>query len=208
MLRLHRIPWSTNVERIELALAIKRVAWEAVDHDPGDRSAIRALSGQDLVPVVEAGGEVLVDSPAILRWLERRHPDPPLWPRRPARRAEADVFLDWFNHVWKGPPNEIDRGLGAPEPDRARIARLASELADSRERFEALLDGREFLLGDELGVADVAAHPFLRYARGCPPGDDERFHRILAEHLAPAPRRLDAWIDRVEARRAALGLRR
>ena len=199
MLLLHRIPFSTNVERVEIALGLKGVPFEYVDHDPADRSSIRAVSGQDLVPVVELDGEVLTDSPSILRWIERRWPDPPLWPADPARRAETDTFIDWFNLVWKGPPNEIDARLGDPEPDPRRIAELEAELAGSLERFEALLDGRDFLLGDVLGAADVTAWPFLRYARGCPPGDEERFHRILAEHLAPVGPRLDAWIERVGA---------
>jgi maleylpyruvate isomerase len=184
---------------VEIALRLKGVPFEYVDHDPADRSAIRALSGQDLVPVVELDGEVLADSPAILRRIEERWPEPALWPAEPARRAETDTFVDWFNLVWKGPPNEIDALLGAPEPDASRIADLEAELAGSRERFEALLDGRDFLLGDALGAADVFAWPFLRYARGCPPGDEERFHRILAEHLAPAGPRMNAWIERVDA---------
>jgi glutathione S-transferase len=199
MLRLHRIPWSTNVERVEIALRLKGAPFEYVDHDPADRSAIRALSGQDLVPVVEVDGDVLADSPAILRWIERRWPDPALWPADPARRAETDVFIDWFNLVWKGPPNEIDALVGEPAPDARRIARLEAELAGSLERFEALLDGRDFLLGDALGAADVNAWPFLRYVRGCAPGDEERFHQILAQHLAPAGPRLRAWIERVGA---------
>jgi glutathione S-transferase len=205
LIRLHAIPFSTNVARIEYALRLKGVPYEVVEHDAGDRSAIRALSGQDLVPVVELGGEVLADSPAILRRLEALHPEPPLWPVDAARRAEADVFVDWFNRVWKGPPNEIDVLLDAPAPDRERIARLEAELRASRERFEALLDGRDFLLGDALSIADVVAHPFLRYARGCPPGDPDRFHRILAEHLGPPPPRLEAWIERVDQ---TVGLRR
>lgn len=199
MLRLHRIPYSTNVERVEIALRLKGVPFEPVDHDPADRSAIRALSGQDLVPVVELDGEVLTDSPAILRRIEALWPDPPLWPADPAARAEADVFVDWFNLVWKGPPNEIDALVGEATPDTERIAELEAELAGSLERFEALLDDRDFLLGDALGPADVIAWPFLRYARGCPPGDEDRFHRILAEHLAGRGPRLDAWIDRVAA---------
>ena len=199
MLRLHAIPFSTNVRRVEYALALKGVPYELVEHDPGDRSAIVALSGQELVPVVELDdGEALADSPAILRRLEARHPDPPLWPADPARRAEADVFVDWFNRVWKGPPNEIDALLGSPAPDAERIAALAAELRATRERFDALLAGRAFLLGDELGIADVIAHPFLRYARGCPPGDEDRFHHILAEHLAPPSPALEAWIERVD----------
>ena len=67
MLRLHRIPFSTNVERVEIALGLKGVPFEYVDHDPADRSAIRTVSGQDLVPVVELDGEVLADSPSTRR---------------------------------------------------------------------------------------------------------------------------------------------
>jgi maleylpyruvate isomerase len=190
-LRLHRIPFSTNVERVEIALRLKDVEFEYVDHDPADRSAIRALSGQDLVPVVELDGEVLTDSPVIMRRIEARWPDPPLWPAEAARRAEVDTFVDWFNLVWKVAPNRL--------ADEGPNAVLAAELSGSLERFEALLDGRDFLLGDALGAADVFAWPFLRYARGCPPGDEERFHQVLAEHLAPPGPRLDAWIDRVGA---------
>src|SRR5213076_2482901 len=98
---VHRIPVSTNVERIALAAAHKGMGVEWVDHDPADRSAIRALSGQDLVPVAELDdGRVLVDSMVIVAELERQVPFPRLWPTDPVRRAELDVFVEWFNGVW------------------------------------------------------------------------------------------------------------
>jgi len=100
MLRVHRIPFSTNVERVALAAAHKGLAVEWVDHDPADRSAARALSGQDLVPVAELdGGEVLVDSTRILERLEILVPDPPLYPRDPAAHARVQVFVEWFNEM-------------------------------------------------------------------------------------------------------------
>jgi glutathione S-transferase len=188
-LRVHRIPFSTNVERVALAAAHKGIAIEWVDHDPDDRSAIRALSGQDFVPVAEIDGRVVVDSPVILRELERIAPEPALWPREPARRAEADVFVDWFNRVWKVAPNRM-----AGQAD-------ADELRGSLDRFEALLDGREFLLGDRLGIADVIAFPFLKYAVGIQPDDPDAFHHVLAEHLALGGdyERLRGWIARCDA---------
>jgi glutathione S-transferase len=195
-LRVHRIPFSTNVERVALAAAHKGVAIAWVDHDPADRSAIRALSGQDFVPVAEIDRRVVVDSPVILRELERLAPDPPLWPAEPARRAEADVFVDWFNRVWKVAPNLLAEKLGASEQDA-----WAAELRGSLERFEALLDGRDFLLGAELGIADVIAFPFLKYAAGIEPGDPDRFHHVLAEHLALGGGypRLRGWLARCDA---------
>ena len=187
-LKVHRIPFSTNVERVALAAGHKGIAVDWVDHADDDRAAIRALSGQDFVPVAELDGQVITDSPVILRELERRVPDPPLWPAEPARRAEADVFVDWFNRVWKVAPNRMQEGD-------------AEELRGSLDRFEALLDGRDFLLGAGFGIADVIAFPFLKYAASIAPDDPDPFHHVLAEHLAlgDAHERLRGWIGRCDA---------
>ena len=201
MIRILRIPFSTNVERVALAFGHKGIDVEWVDVDAADRTPVRALSGQDLVPVLDADGEIVVDSTLIIAWLEERVPDPPLFPPEPARRAELEVFLDWFNRVWKVPPNAIEAELGRDEPDRVRIDTLATELGGSRDVFEALLDGRDYLFG-AFSAADCIAFPFLKYALfGLPEGDDERFHRILVDHLELGSRypRLADWIRRVDA---------
>lgn len=202
-LRVWRIPFSTNVERIGLALAHKGLAAEWIDVDPADRSEVLALSGQELVPILRApDGTVVADSAAILGWLERHAPDPALFPADPARRAEALIAVEWFNRVWKLPPNAIDDEQAGPAPDAARIAGWSAELAAWLPWFEDLLDGRDFLLGDRLGILDVCAFPFLKYATlPVEPADDDPFHAILAEHLGPGAGmpRLAAWIARVDA---------
>ena len=195
--RVLRIPFSTNVERVALAAGHKGVAIEWVDVDPSDRSPVQRLSGQPLVPVLDVGGgEVVTDSMAIVAWLEARRPDPPLWPSDPAGRAEVDVFVDWFNLVWKVPPNRLADHPGAPT-ETADAALLTGWLP----RFDALLAGRDFLMGDELGAADVCAFPFLRYGVAIDPADTDPFHHVLAKHLPIAANhpRLEAWIDRVDA---------
>jgi glutathione S-transferase len=202
--KLWEVPYSTNVERVALALAHKGLEAEHVSVPYDDRTEIRRVSGQELVPVLEVDGLVLADSPAILRWLEERHPEPPLWPREPRARAEADVFVDWFNHVWKRAPNLLTSELEKPEGERdeTRMESWRGALRESVARFEALLDGRDHLLGDELGIADVIAFPFLKYpVVGLPEGDDHLFHRVLVDELRldGAPR-LRAWVRRVDER--------
>ncbi len=192
-LRLYAIPYSTNVERVALALGHKGVTAEVVMCDPSDRSQIREASGQDLVPVLDDGGFAVADSTRIIEHLERRFPDPPLYPAEGARRAEVEVFIDWFNRVWKVPPNAIEAELSGPEPDHVRIAALEHELRSTLDVFEALLDGRTYLMSDALSAADCTAFPFLKYGLWIQPGDDERFHRILAGNLA-----LDGGYPRVE----------
>ncbi|MCW3065674.1 MAG: glutathione S-transferase family protein, partial [Solirubrobacterales bacterium] len=62
-MKLYRIPFSTNVERVALALAYKGLDAEAVDVDPANRSLVEQVSGQPLTPVLEADdGEVIADS--------------------------------------------------------------------------------------------------------------------------------------------------
>ena len=192
-MRIYRIPFSTNVERISLAVGHKGLDVEWVDVDPDDRSPVEAVSGQRLVPVLVAeDGEVIPDSPAILEWIEARYPDPPLLPRDTARRAEVRIFVDWFNRVWKRAPNAI--------ADDGATEALAAEMRGAVELFEALLAGRDHLFG-EFGLADVIAFPFLKYASlGLRPGDDDVFHRVLVEYQPlrdDSP--LHAWVARVDA---------
>jgi glutathione S-transferase len=180
--KLYRAPFSTNVERVALALAFKGLAVESVWIDYGDRSPVEEVSGQGLVPVLVDGDEVVCDSPRILAWLEERHPDPPLYPAGEARRAEVEVFVDWFNSVWKVWPNAIEAELGRAVPDRDAIAGHAARMDSALDHFERMLAGRDHLMGDDFGVADCIAFPFLKFAVGRPRGDDELFHRILDEH--------------------------
>jgi len=198
VIRLYRAAFSTNCERVTLALAHKGLddQVESVWIDYADRSPVQAVSGQGLVPVADNDGTVIADSLAILRYLEELVPEPPLFPPGAARRAEMELFLDWFDRVWKVAPNAIEADPGGPG-----VPALSATMDAHLDRFEALLSGRDHLLGPEFSAADCTAYPFLKYAGGREPADDELFHRILEEHQSADGRpALAAWIDRVAAR--------
>jgi glutathione S-transferase len=199
--RVYRIPFSTNVERVALAAGYKGVPVDWIDVDPSDRSDVERVSGQPLVPVLVDDGQVVADSTAILRYLESSVPEPPLFPRDRARRAEVDVFLDWFNRVWKRAPNEIEAERNQAVPDRPRIEALGGQLMAALDLFEDLLDGRDYLFG-EFSAADCAAFPFLKYAVLHDEEDTEPFHLILREFqtLGGEDSNVAAWIRRVDER--------
>jgi glutathione S-transferase len=199
VIRLYRFAFSTNVERVALALAHKGLEAESVWIDPDDRSEVERVSGQRLVPVLEEDGRVVSDSMEIVSYLEERYPEPPLYPAEPARRAELDLFVEWFNRVWKRAPNEIEAELLKTEPDRERIAALGAQMREWLVLFEALLDGRDYLFGSEPSAADFAAFPFLKYAVLWEEGDDELFHQILRDYQREPGPRVEAWIRRIDS---------
>ena len=204
MLTLYRVKLSTNVERVALALAHKALKVESVWVPYEDRTEIRRISGQDLVPVLIDDGKVVIDSMEIVRYLEDRFPaTPPLYPRDPARRADCLVLIDWFNRVWKRPPNDMEAELSKPEGQRdmRRVERLGRAMQGYLDLFEQMLTGRDYLLGD-FSAADIAAFPFLKYATLHDPGDPHLFHKILVDYQKPGNSHpnVASWIARVDKR--------
>ena len=161
------------------------------------------------MPVLEVDGEVLVDSSRIIERLEQLAPEPALFPSDPARRAEVRLFVDWFDRVWKGPPNRLDDMLALPGPDPAEVELLRAEMRGSLDVFEQLLNGREYLAGDAFSAADCSVYPFLKYGlHGAAADDEETFHHVLADNLAlgDGHSRLQAWVRRVDERPRAAGI--
>jgi len=202
-MRLFRAAFSTNVERVALALAHKGLEVESVWISCDDRSPVERVSGQSLVPVLELDdGAVVHDSMQIVKVLEERVTAPPLYPPDAAGRARMIRWIDWFNDVWKVAPNAIEAEIGSDVPNCERIDVLAAGMKGALDVFERMLGGRPYLFGEEFSAADCAVYPFLKYAAGRDPADDELFHRVLDSYqvLGDDHPRLEAWIARVDER--------
>jgi glutathione S-transferase len=106
------------------------------------------------------------------------------------------VFLDWFERVWMHPLGI----LFTQGEDEERCARAGARLDRSLDRFEAMLDGSDYLFG-ELTVADIAAYPFLKYATDeANPDDDYEIHHLMRRYQTLEERpRVTAWLGRVSA---------
>jgi len=200
VIRLWRIKYSTNAERVALALAHKGLETTSVWIEPDDRSKLIEVSGQNLVPVIEDGERVIADSTRILEYLEEKYPDPPLYPADDAERGEMRLFIDWFNRVWKLAPNAIEAELAKENPDHDKIGAWGRDMMAHLDLFADLLEGRQYLFGDEFSAADCIAFPFLKYALMRDEDDTETFHRILEEQQPLEDRHLAlaAWIRRVD----------
>lgn len=92
-LTLHGYWRSTASYRVRIALNYKGLDYEQVTHDlrvdAHKAAGFLALAPQGVVPVLSTGETVLMQSSAILEWLEERSPVPPLLPRDLIARAQV-----------------------------------------------------------------------------------------------------------------------
>lgn len=95
MLKLHSYFRSSAAFRVRIALQLKGLPHETIPvhllRDGGQQhaAAFRQLNPAGLVPVLEAGGDALAQSLAIIEYLEETHPLPPLLPADPLARAQV-----------------------------------------------------------------------------------------------------------------------
>jgi maleylpyruvate isomerase len=96
-MKLHGYFRSSAAYRVRIALNLKGLRAEHIPHHlrKGEQRdpAYLAINPQGLVPaLVTDAREVLTQSLAIIEWLDETHPEPPLLPKDPMRRARVRAF--------------------------------------------------------------------------------------------------------------------
>jgi maleylpyruvate isomerase len=98
-MKLYSFFRSGTSHRLRIALNLKGLPYdyEAVDlrREQHLGADYKAVHPQGLVPALQTDGDdgLLIQSPAIIEWLEERHPQPPLLPADPAGRARVRALV-------------------------------------------------------------------------------------------------------------------
>jgi maleylpyruvate isomerase len=92
-MKLYNFFRSGTSHRLRIALNLKGIATDyvAVDLRVEEhlKDAFKSVNPQQLVPALDTGEQVLIQSPAIIEWLEETHPTPALLPQGAAERAHV-----------------------------------------------------------------------------------------------------------------------
>jgi maleylpyruvate isomerase len=204
-MKLYGFIRSGSSHRLRIALNLKGLPYELLTVDlrtEQHRGAdYLALNPQGLVPALRHEGRVLIQSPAIIEWLEERYPQPPLLPtdadaRAQVRALAAIVGCDIHPVNNRRILMALRQQFGA---DEAAIERwCAGWIEDGFRAYETLLAqdkarGR-YSFGDAPTLADAYLIPQVESAR--------RFKADLTPY--PLIRAVDEACQQLDAfRRAA-----
>lgn len=153
---------SINVQKVVWAAGEVGQPFERIDLG-GSFGGVReptflAKNPNGLVPVLEDGGVCLFESNSIVRYLAARYGAGWIWQEDPARRAEADLWLDWTLSSLQPALAPVLWGVVRKLPGYTDPAKIAAALAASEamvEILEAHLATRSFLADERFGMADI-----------------------------------------------------
>jgi glutathione S-transferase len=191
VLKLYHNPLSSNSRRVWIALLEKEVKFELVDLKlNGDhfQPNFFAISPFHHVPVLAEGDFHLIETLAILDYLEDKYPAPALLPDDAKERAIVRmVQMVTVNELTPGMSPLVRQTFGG-EADPQQLEKAQQQVATVLGFFEGWLGESSFFgKGDRITLADVVA------------GVSVPWLPELGVSLDEYPK-LQAWCDRLNSR--------
>jgi glutathione S-transferase len=196
---VHTVPGSPFARAVLATLIEKGAPWRLSPMTLGANRTPEHLARHPFgrVPVVEHGDFTLYETAAILRYIDRVLPDPPLTPSDPRAAARMDQIMsinDWY--LFQGVNNVIgfQRVVGptlmglTPNEDV-----IAAAMPQAHRVFAALTDllaDQDFFAGPRLSLADLTLIPHMDFLAQTPEW----------AKLTDGRTNLVAWLSRVNAR--------
>ncbi len=191
--------------RVMLTLEVKGLAYESklLEFSKGEHKspAYLQLNPRGKVPTLKDGGFIIYESLAIMSYLDRKYPEPPLFGRTPEETgliwralAECESYLvPAGDKVVR--PIFFGKGLDNLEEIQQAAETLRHELMLIDER----LAGLRWLVGENISAADIGVFPLVQLLlRAASKEAAQPLHLgllPLAQNFPSVAR----WVQRIEA---------
>ena len=154
--------------RVMLALEVKKLAYESklIEFSKGEHKtpAYLQLNSRGKVPTLKHGDFVVYESIAIMAYLDRKYPEPPLFGKTPEETglvwqtiSECEAYLvNEGNKVVR--PMFFGKGLDRVE----EIQQAAQTIRQELKTIDGRLDRSNWLVGAQISAADITVFPLVQ----------------------------------------------
>jgi glutathione S-transferase len=207
---LHHFEKSPFSEKVRVVFGIKNIVWTSVliPRIMPRPDLMSMTGGYRRTPILQIGADIFCDTQIIIRELERRFPQPTLYPAGNAGIAwglgmgtDRSFFQNTVNLVFGSLADQVPKEFREDREQlrgqkfdvdamKAAIPQMRDQLRSHVDWIETQLhDGRAFLGGPLPGLGDVHAYMNIWYVRGNLPDAATLFGRFP---------KMQAWEERVE----------
>jgi glutathione S-transferase len=219
MLTLYHMPLSINSRRVWVALLEKGLPFETVEMNLGGdqfQPDFLQLNPFHHIPVLVDDGFTVIESFAILDYLEAKYPEPSLMPTDPEAIATTRMIeMVTLNELVPGINPLVKRMMGFGQESPEALAAAQQKAEGVLQFYGDKLGEATFFGGDRLSLADVVAGTFapwfepLGLAMAQYPTLQAWTARLMErpawQTTQPTQADLEAFRDRMKARMAAQG---
>jgi len=197
--KIYGAPASNYVRAVRIACLEKGVDYEVIAEGHNRPDLLKqpehlALHPFGKIPAFSHDGKALMETGAILRYIDEAFDGPALQPSDTYERARMESWvIASVDYLY----NSFMRGIVIPyafaqgEPDRAAIKAGAELAATHAKILDDALEGRDYIAGDSISLADIIIMPMLIAAYQFPEGQEvmKDCHNIgaLYQRLAARP---------------------
>jgi glutathione S-transferase len=208
---LHHFEQSPFSEKVRVVFGLKNIDWTSVliSRIMPRPDLMPLTGGYRRTPVMQIGADIYCDTQCIIRELERRFPEPTLFPlgyeglgSATAMWTDRSFFQNSVNLVFGSLADQVPQDFIADREQlrgaKFDVAAMRAAIPQMRDQFRAHLqwienqlpDGRNWMSGATPALCDVSAYMNIWYVRAHLPNADEMFAEFAATR---------AWESRMRA---------
>ena len=161
MLKLHGFSVSNYTNMVKQCLMEKGIEFEQIDDRPSQEDDFLAMSPMGKIPCLETPDGFLIETSAILDYLEDVHPEPPMFPADAFAKARAKEIMHVTElYIELAARRHLAAALFGGERSEDAMVEVRPQVEKGLRAFRQLVDFGPYVTGSEFGNADI----FVFYA--------------------------------------------
>ena len=165
MIKLHGFSVSNYTNMVKQCLLEKNVEFEQIHARPSQEDDFLAVSPMGKIPSLETAEGCLIETSAILDYLDEVYPEPPMYPSQAFAKAKARELMHVCElYIELAARRHLGEAFFGRERSEEAYAEVRPQVEKGLRALNQLASFGPFVMGQEFGNADIFVYHTFRLA--------------------------------------------